>query len=147
MQAGRRRRAAREAAAGPRVADWLGSRPGYRRGYSSPRSPVRVIPAVESLFGRMRHLAVLPPGVEAVVDDEARQMGERRIGRGDRSAIGSGPGQQRPGGLHGGLFGDRHLMLLHENAPPRINLLVDVDLHRADIGATAGERRTEWQGA
>jgi hypothetical protein len=36
------------------------------RGCSSLRSPVRVIPTVESLFGRMRHFAVLPPGVEAV---------------------------------------------------------------------------------
>src|SRR5258706_12142728 len=100
---------------------------------------------VESLFGRMRHLAVLPPGVEAVVDDEARQMGERRIGCGDRGAVGSGLGQQHPGGFHCGLFGERHLMLLHENAPPRIDLLVDVDLYRADIGATAVERRSEWQ--
>jgi hypothetical protein len=30
-------------------------------------------------------------------------------------AVGSGPGQQRPRGLHGGLFGERHLMLLHES--------------------------------
>src|SRR5258707_8973163 len=36
-------------------------------------------------------------------------------------------------------------MLVHENTPPRIDLLVDVDLHRADIGATAVERRSEWQ--
>jgi hypothetical protein len=36
-------------------------------------------------------------------------------------------------------------MLVHENAPPRIDLFVDVDLHRADIGATAIERRREWQ--
>src|SRR5712675_2159256 len=96
-------------------------------------------------FGRMRHLAVLPPGVEAVVDDEARQMGERRIGGGDRGPVGSGLGQQHTGGLHGGLFGERHLMLLHENTPPGIDLLVNVDLHRADIGAAAVERRSEWQ--
>jgi len=43
------------------------------------RPPVRVIPAVEGLFRRVRHLAVLPPGVQAVVDDEPRQMRERRI--------------------------------------------------------------------
>src|ERR1700676_1313574 len=36
-------------------------------------------------------------------------------------------------------------MLLHENTPPRIDLLVNVDLHRADIGATAVQRRSEWQ--
>src|ERR1700692_734430 len=72
-------------------------------------------------------------------------MGERRIGGGDRGAVGGGLRQQYPGGLHCCLFGERHLMLLHENTPPRIDLLVDVDLHRADIGATAVERRSEWQ--
>src|SRR3979490_1265417 len=143
--AGRCQKGGREAAAGRSAADWLGSRPGCRRGYSWLRSPVRVIPAVESLFGRMRHFAVLPPGVEAVVDDEARQMRQRRIGGGDRGAVGSGLRQQHPSGLHCCLFGERHLMLLHENTPPRIDLLVYVDLHRADIGAPAVKRRSEWQ--
>jgi len=31
-------------------------------------------------------------------------------------------------------------MPLHENAPPRIDLLVDVDLDRADIAAAAVEQ-------
>jgi len=59
----------------------------------------------------------------------------RCVGGGDRGAVGGGLGQQHTGGLHCGLLCERHLMLLHENAPPRIDLLVDVDLHRADIGA------------
>jgi hypothetical protein len=80
------------------------------------------------------------PGVQAVVDDEPRQMGEGCIGGGDRGTVGGGPRQQYAGGLHCGLFGERHLMLLHENASPRIDLLVDVDLHRADIAAAAIER-------
>src|SRR3954452_17171103 len=133
------------AAAGPGVANWLGSKPGCRRGCSWFRSSIRLIPAVESLLDRVRHFAVLSPGVEAVVDDEARQMGERRFGRGDRGAVGRGPGQHSAGGLHGGLFDQRHLVLIYENPPPRIDLLVDVDLHRADIGATAVKRRSEWQ--
>src|SRR6266404_1075869 len=36
-------------------------------------------------------------------------------------------------------------MPLHERAPPRVDLLVDIDLHRTDIGAAAVERRGEWQ--
>ena len=100
---------------------------------------------MEGLFGGMRRLEVLPPCVEAVADDEPRQMGERRIGGGDRRAIGGGLRQQRAGGLHCRLFGERHLMPLHEHAPPRIDLLVDVDLDRADIAAAAVERGGKWQ--
>src|SRR6202040_2655595 len=115
------------------------------RGRSLLRSPVRLVPAVKGLFGRVRYLAVLPPCVQAVVDDESRQMGERRIGGGDRRAIGGGLRQQRAGGLHHRLFGERHLIPLHEYAPPRIDLLVDVNLHRADIAAAAVERGGKWQ--
>src|SRR5713226_2396206 len=99
MSAGCRRTAVRVEAAGSRVADWLESRPGCRRGYSSLRSPVCTVPAVESLFWRVRHLAVLSPGIQAVVNDEPRQMGERRIGGGDRGTVGGGPRQQHAGGL------------------------------------------------
>ena len=34
------------------------------------------------------------PRIQAVVDDEARQMRKRRIGGGDRGAVGGGPRQQ-----------------------------------------------------
>jgi hypothetical protein len=66
----------------------------------------------------MRHFAVLNPGVKAAVDDEARQMSERCFRRGDRGAVGRGPGQYSAGGLHGGFLDERHLVLIHENTPP-----------------------------
>ncbi len=93
----------------------------------------------------MRHLAMFPPGVEAVVDDEARQKGERDIGRGDGRAVGGRPRKQLAGRLHGGFLDERDLVPLHELTPPSVDLLVNVNLHRTDIGAAAVERRGEGQ--
>src|SRR6266849_5299873 len=132
MPAGRRRTMGQGEATGPTAAGSPGPMREFRRGWSSLHSPVRVVPAVEGLFRRVRHVAVPAPGIEAVVDDEARQMSERHIGR--------RPRQQLAGSLHRGFFGKWHLVLLHQLAPPRVDLLVYVDLHRADIAATAVER-------
>ena len=45
------------------------------------------MPAMECLPGRMRVLAALPQALRPVVDDEARQMGKRDIGRSDRGYV------------------------------------------------------------
>src|SRR4029077_4350870 len=93
----------------------------------------------------MRHLPMLPPGVEAVVDDETRKMREREIGRGDRGAISHRPRKHLAGGLHRRLLYERDFVPLHELAPPGVDLLVDVDLDRADVAAAAIERRGKRQ--
>ena len=89
----------------------------------------------------MRHLAVLSPGIQAVVDDEPRQMGECRIGGGNRCAIGSWLRQQHASGLHRHFLGKRYFMPLHKFAPPRSDLLVNVDLFRSDYSNLQVEQR------
>ena len=115
--------------------------PGFFLGFSGSPA-VCLIPAVEGLLGRVRQLAMLPPGVKAVVDDEARQMGERKIGRGDRSTISGRPREHFAGRLHRGFLDERNLVLLHQLAPPGIDLLMDVDLDRANIACSC---RSAWK--
>src|SRR5258706_14478742 len=145
MAAGCRQTAELEAAADPLAASLPGSRPGSRHGCSWLSSAVRLIPAMEGLLGRMRHLAMFSPRVEAVVDDKTRQMDEREIGCDDRGAISSRPRKQLTGRLHRRFLHERDFVLLHELPPPGIDLLVDIDLHRADVAAAAVQRRGEGQ--
>src|SRR6516225_5585022 len=144
MPAGYRRTAGHREAAGPLAADFGGSTPGYRRGCSL-LSSIGLIPAVEGLFGRVRHFAVPAPGIEAVVDDPPREMRESHIGGGDRGAVRRRPRQQLTGRLHFHPLGQRGLMPLDKYPPPRIDLLVDIDFHRADIAATPVQCRSEGQ--
>src|SRR5215469_1790942 len=145
MPAGCRRRAERREADGPAAAGFCGWMPGYRRGCSLFASAVRLIPAVEGLLGWMRHLTVSAPGVEAIVDDKPRQMRESHIGGGDRRAIRRRPRQQFTGRLHLDPLGQRRFVPLDEYSSPRIDLLVDVDLNRADIAAAAVQCRSKRQ--
>src|SRR5271165_785677 len=105
--AGRRRTMEQSAPAAPAAAGSRGWMREYRRGCSSLVSAIGAMPAMECLLGRMRDLAMFPPGVQAVVDDEARQMGERDIGCGDGGAIGGRPRQQFAGRLHRGFLYER----------------------------------------
>src|SRR5580704_8098954 len=132
-------------AAGPPAAGWRGSMRKSRRGCSPLVSAIRAMPAMERLLGRMRDLAMFTPGVEAVVDDEARQVGERDVGRRDRSTIGRRAREQLAGRLHRGFLGERDLVSLHEFTPPGVDLLVNVDLHRTDIAAASIKRGGEGQ--
>src|SRR6267143_5762421 len=137
MPAGHRQTAEPQEAVARAAADSGGSRSECPRGCSWRSSTIGLVPAVERLCGRMRHLAMLAPGVEPVVDDKPRKMRERCVGDGNRRAIGGRARQQLARGLHRGLLGQRHLMALYELAPPGIDLLMDVDLHRTDIRAAA----------
>src|SRR5208283_4127358 len=103
------------------------------------------MPAMEGLLRRMRHLAMLSPGIEAVVNNKARQMGERVIGGGNRRTVSGRVREQLAGHLHRRFLHKWGLVLLHELSAPGIDLLVDVDLHRADVGAAAVESRRERQ--
>src|SRR5271165_2421734 len=116
------------AAAAPPAGGWRGSMRKSRRGCSLLNSAIRLVsaigamPAVECLPGRMGVLASFPPGVEPVVENEARKVGEREIGRGDGGAIGGGPRQQLASRLHRGFLDERDLVPLHELAPPGVDL-------------------------
>src|SRR5499427_5374247 len=145
MPAGCRRRAERREADGPAAVGFCGWMPGYRRGCSLFASAVRLIPAVEGLLGWMRHLTVSAPGVEAIVDDKPRQMRESHIGGGDRRAIRRRPRQQFTGRLHLDPLGQWRFVPLDEYSSPRIDLLVDIDLDRADIAAAAVQCRSKRQ--
>jgi hypothetical protein len=57
-------------------------------------SSVLPVPVVERLLGWMEYLAMFVPGVEAVVDNEARQVRERRVHGGNGSAVDGWPRQQ-----------------------------------------------------
>src|ERR1700719_3010928 len=126
--AGRRRKMEQWAAAAPPSAGLRGSMRKSRRGCSSLISAVRLITAVKCLLGRMRHLAMFSPGIEAVVDHEARQMGERKIGGGDGSTVSGWPREHFAGRLHRGFLDERDLVPLHQLAPPGVDLLVGVYL-------------------
>src|ERR1700722_12935325 len=130
---GGRRTAARPEAVGSLAAGSPGSTPECRRGGSLRASAVRKVPAMKCLLGRLRNFAMFAPGVEAVVDDEARQVRQRRVSRGDGGSIGGRMRQQFAGRLHGRLFDEGNLVALHELLAPGVDLLVDVDLDRADV--------------
>src|SRR6516164_4099645 len=99
MSAMCRRTRGQRGAADPLAVGFCEPRPGYRRGCSLLPYSVGLIPAMESLLRRVRHLAVLAPGIEAVVNDPPRQMRHRDIGAGDGGAIGGGTRQQFAGRL------------------------------------------------
>src|SRR3984957_16395854 len=103
------------------------------------------MPAVERLRRWMWNLAVLAPGIQTVVEDKPRQMGEGRIGGRDCRSIGGRTRQEFPGDLHRRPLGERDFMLLHQLAPPRIDLLVNIDFHGANVRTTPVQRRGEGQ--
>src|SRR6476619_2791432 len=127
-----RRTGERMEAVAPPAAGSLGSRRKFRRDWSLLCSAVRLMPAVEGLPRRIRHLAMRPPGVEPVVDDEARKISQCNVGRGNRRSISRRPRQQFAGCFHGGFYNERNLVQFYEFPPPRQDLLMGVDLHRAN---------------
>src|SRR6516164_4267454 len=104
---------------------------------------VASVPLVEGLLRRFGHVAVAPPGVEPVIDGEVRQDPQRgAAGLGGRPE-GAGVAEQSAGQLHGCLLGGGEPAGIVHDLAPGIDLLVDVDLHRADVGAAAVDRRGE----
>src|SRR5215467_8329031 len=145
MPAGCRRRAERREAGGPVAVGFCGWMPGYRRGCSLLFSAISLIPAMKSLLGWVRHLTVSAPGVEAIVDDKTRQMRESHISGANRRAVRRRARQQFTGCLHLDPFGQWRFVLLDEYPSPRIDLLVDIDLDRADVAAAAVQCRSKRQ--
>src|SRR5215472_5506308 len=102
---------------------------------------------MECLRGRWGYLAMLPPGVETVVNDKPRQVRKCGVACGQGCAIGRGVREHHPSGFHRSLLHQRNFMLPHHLATPGVDLLVDVDLDGTYIGATPIERRGERQPA
>src|SRR5208282_2493620 len=103
--------------------------------------PVLEIPAAEALFWRLRHLALPSPRIEPVVDGEARQVLDGQSRRRNSRAIKPGIAQHFADDADGLLLDQRQLIALGHDLAPFVDLIVDVDLYRADVGAAAVERR------
>src|SRR5271166_1840341 len=128
------------AGAAPAPAGSRARRRGWRPGCSLA-PPVLEIPAAEALFRRFRHLALPSPRIEPVVDGEARQALDGEPRRRYRRAIKPRVAQHLADEADGFFLDQRQLIALGHDLPPFVDLIVDVDLHRADIGAAAVERR------
>src|ERR1022692_5068209 len=83
----------------------------------------------------------------AAVHHEPREMLEARTGGLDRCAVELRTAQDLPGHPHGFLFYKWKLVPLGNDLAPFVDLLVNVDLHRANAGAAPVERRGKWQRA
>src|SRR5271166_132769 len=117
-------------------ADSRAPRRGWRPG-PSLAPPILDIPAAEALFWRLWHLALPPPWVEPVVDGEARQVLDCEPRRRYRCAIEAGLAHHLADDADRLLLDERQLIALGHDLSPFVDLLVDVDLDRADIGAAA----------
>src|ERR1700686_3046704 len=139
------RTSAPQEAAVPLSEGSLESKRGWRRGYSLLASAVLGVPLMKSLCRRVRHLATFAPGVQAVVDRKARQACERLVSLLDCRPVDRRTRKKGARGFHGGALDERRFVLAHQNLAPGVNLLVNIDLHRTDVGATAVQRGCERQ--
>src|ERR1022692_255412 len=133
-----------EEAAAP--VDSAGPEPGSRLGCSFALSRFRAIlevPLPESRCRCLRNLALAPPGVQGVVEHEARQMLYARAERLDRRPVELRAAEHFARNLHRFLLHERQLMALGDDLAPFIDLFVNVDPYRTDTGATAVERRSK----
>src|SRR5262249_43104977 len=124
---------------------WAGSRAPLQascRG-SSRAPPVLDIPAAEGLLRRLRNLALAAPRVKPIVDGEAREMLDREASRRDGRAIKPRVGQHLACDAHHFFFHKWKLVAFGDDLPPFVDLLVNIDLDRADIGAACIQRRSE----
>src|SRR6202163_3053790 len=122
-----------------------GSKRGWRRGYSSLASAVLDEPLMKRLCRRMRHLAIFAPGVQAVVDRKAREACQGLICSLDRRPIDRRTSQNGARGFHCGALDEPRFMFTNQNFAPGVNLLVNIDFHRTDVGATAVQCGCERQ--
>ena len=77
------------------------------------------------------------PRIKIVINGKMWEDLQRSVGHGRSYLIQLGVAQNVAGSLQCGLLGQIDLMLLVHHSTPRINLLVNVDLHGAHVGATA----------
>src|SRR5271163_2854792 len=91
------------------------------------------VPSVESLLRGLGYLTKFSPRVEIVIDGEVREDLQCRIGHRRSNLIKLGAAEDIARDLECGFLGQVDLMLLIHHSAPRINLLVNVDLHRAHV--------------
>ena len=96
-------------------------------------------------FGDGRQLAVLAPGVERVVEQEPRQVHQGRLPGGLGGVEGRRVGEGRPQRPHADPLGERQQPFGGDHAAPLVDLVGDVDLDRAHLGARPAERRVEGE--
>src|ERR1700688_1476759 len=99
------------------------------------------VPLPESRCGRLRDVALAPPGVQGVVEHESRQMLYARADCLDRRPVELRAAEHFARNLHRLLFHERQLMALGDDLAPFVDLFVNVDPYRTDTGATAVEGR------
>src|SRR5262249_29759618 len=91
-------------------------------------SPIALVPVMDGLRRRLRHIAMPAPRIQAVVDNEFRQKRQSLVCGAHGSAIGGRARQQLPGCFHDRALREGNLMTLDELAAPRIDLFMNVDL-------------------
>src|SRR6478609_5518947 len=127
-----------------------GCAPAFHRGCSSLGPLLEAIlqvPLPERELRSLRYLALPTPGVQPVVQHEPGQVFKARA-RGTHSrAIQLRAGQQLARDLHRLLLDHRKLVALADHLPPLVDLLVDVDLDRADTRAATVQGRSKGQRA
>jgi hypothetical protein len=101
------------------------------------------VPAAEGLLRRVGNFALAAPRIEPIVDGETRQMLDRQAGRRDRRAVQLRVGQHLAGDAHHFFFHERKLVAFGDDLSPFVDLLVNVDLDRADVGAASIQRGGE----
>jgi hypothetical protein len=72
-------------------------------------------------------------------------MLDREARRRDGGAIEPRVSQHLAGDAHHFFFHERKLVAFGDDLPPFVDLLVNVDLDRADVGAACIQRRSEWE--
>lgn len=92
---------------------------------------------MESLLYRMRQFTVFTPGIQGVVYGEAREGVQCCLGGARRNTVELRATEHLVSNSHRFLLHKLNLMLLFHHFTPGVDLVVNVDLHRADVGATA----------
>src|SRR6185437_70377 len=102
------------------------------------------VPITEGLFGRRGHVTLAIPGIKPILDAE-RYVQHKPPARFACGMICAGMREHPVHGLHCGRLARGGIAFLYDHLPPFIELLVNVDLHRADIGAGAAKCRGKRQ--
>src|SRR5262249_51538849 len=98
---------------------------------------------MERLLCRGRHIAVVAPGIQVIANCEAWQYLERSFSSLCHNATSLRMTQHLSSYGHRLFLWELNLMLFIHYLPPGIDLLVDVDLYRAHVGAAAVKSRRE----
>src|SRR4029077_11916139 len=103
------------------------------------------VPLMERLLCGARHVAVIAPGIQPIVNCEAWQRLERSFSSLCRNAVSLRITQHFASYDHRLFLWELDLMLLVHHRAPGIDLLVNIDLYRAHVGTASVQGRRERQ--